>query len=117
LFELSGIPLAPEAGMTRAAGKRAVGTFPAGWQKENPMKLTRTIVLGLVFAMPSLALAEDKAAAPPAGAGAPAAEAPAAEGEKKAKKSKKAKKEEAKPAEGAAPAAPAPAPAETAPKK
>jgi hypothetical protein len=114
LFELTGIPVAVQAGMTRAAGKRAVGTFPAGWQKENPMKLTRTIVLGLVFAMPSLALAEDKAAAP-AGAGAPAAEAPAAEGEKKAKKSKKAKKDEAKPAEGAAPAAPAPA--ETAPKK
>jgi hypothetical protein len=113
-LELTGIAVAFEAGMTRAAGKRAVGTFPAGWQKENPMKLTRTIVLGLVFAMPSLALAEDKAAAP-AGAGAPAAEAPAAEGEKKAKKSKKAKKDEAKPAEGAAPAAPAPA--ETAPKK
>jgi hypothetical protein len=73
------------------------------------MKLTRTIVLGIAFLMPSvastLARAEDK----PAAAG---EEKPAAEGEKKAKKGKKAKKEEAKKEEAPAAGAPTPAPAE-----
>jgi hypothetical protein len=71
------------------------------------MKLTRTIVLGIAFLMPSTALlarAEDK----PAADKAPAAETAPPDGEKKAKKTKKAKKEEKK---EEAPAAPAAAPA------
>ena len=69
------------------------------------MKLTRIILLGLAFVVPSVATmakAEDKAAVPAAAEG-----TPAPEGEKKAKKSKKAKKDEKK--EGEAAAAPAPA--------
>jgi hypothetical protein len=75
------------------------------------MKLTRTIILGIAFLMPSIgatiARAEDK----PAAEGA----APAAEGEKKAKKGKKAKakeegaKKEEAPAAGAGTPTPPPA--------
>ena len=62
------------------------------------MKLTRTIVLGIAFLMPSVATtiarADDKPAAAAPAAGAPAAEAPAADGEKKAKKKEEGRKEE-----------------------
>ena len=68
------------------------------------MKLTRTIVLGIAFLMPSVASTIARAEDKPAAAG---EEKPAAEGEKKAKKGKKAKAKDEKKEE-----APAAAPAE-----
>jgi hypothetical protein len=89
------------------SGGRSVASARFQPHKENIMKLTRAIILGLAFLMPAVATTAKAADEKPAAEGAAAPDAP-----KKGKKGKKgAAKKEKEGAEGAAPA-PAPAPAD-----
>ena len=93
----------------------AAGSQPARTQKERPMKLTRTIVLGIAFLMPSSALlAGDKPAADKAPAAAPATRPPRPKASRpKARRRPRRRRPRRRPRKKEeAPAAPAAAPAE-----